>query len=100
MPELDLYPSVYKYQATSDVVREVLACYGEEKSYLPAAFPVMKKTTEILGVYSPLSRCLKTSFALTLGQILAKKKAVLYLNLEPFAGFEELYKTGKPEFYF
>ena len=38
-PELDLYPSVYKYQASSDVIREVMACYGEEKSILPAKIP-------------------------------------------------------------
>ena len=76
-PELDRYPSVYKYQASSDVVREVMACYGAEKNVAPAVFPVSKKTTEIYGIYSPLGRCLKTSFALTLGQILARDRAVL-----------------------
>ena len=36
-PELDRYPSVYKYQASSDVVREVMACYGAEKAVTPVA---------------------------------------------------------------
>ena len=90
-PELDLYPAVYKYQSSSDVIREVMACYGEEKALLPVQFPILKKTTEILGVYSPLGRCLKTSFALTLGQILARNKAVLYLNMEEYSGFENLF---------
>lgn len=94
LPELDQYPSVYKYQSSSDVIREVMACYGEEKAVLPVQFPVLKKTTEILGVYSPLGRCLQTSFALTLGQILAKEKAALYLNLEEYSGFEELMGKG------
>ena len=67
-----------------------MACYGEEKALNPVTFPVLKKTMEIIGVYSPLGRCLKTSFALALGQILAKDKAVLYLNLEEYSGFEEL----------
>ena len=89
-PELDRYPSVYKYQSSAEVIREVMACYGEERAVVPVQFPVLKKTTEILGVYSPLGRCLKTSFALTLAQILAKERAVLYLNLEEYAGFEEL----------
>ena len=93
-PGLDQYPSVYKYQSSSDVIREVMACYGEEKTVLPVQFPVLKKTTEVLGVYSPLGRCLKTSFALTLGQILARDRAVLYLNLEEYAGFEELLGHG------
>ena len=38
--------------------------------------------------------CLKTSFALTLGQILAKERAVLYLNLEEYSGFEEMLGKG------
>ena len=75
-PELDQYSSVYKYQSSSDVIREVMACYGEEKSLDPVTFPVLKKTMEIIGVFSPLGRCLKTSFALALGQILAKERAV------------------------
>ena len=41
-------------------------------------------------MYSPLGRVLKTSFALSMGQILAKEKAVLYLNLEEYSGFEQL----------
>lgn len=88
--ELDKYTGVYKYQASSDVVREVMASYGAEKAILPAQLPVLKKTTEILGVYSPLGGCLQTCFALTLAQILGKEKSVLYLNLEEYAGFEEL----------
>ncbi|MCD8154486.1 MAG: hypothetical protein LUF78_07365 [Clostridiales bacterium] len=93
-PELDQYSSVYKYQSSANVIREVMACYGEEKALEPVQFPVLKKTTEILGVFSPLGRCLKTSFALTLGQVLAREKAVLYLNLEEYAGFEELMGKG------
>ena len=88
--ELEKYTGVYKYQASSDVVREVMACYGAEKAILPAQLPVLKKTTEILGVYSTLGGCLQTCFALTLAQILGREKSVLYLNLEEYAGFEEL----------
>lgn len=91
LPELEAYAGVYKYQSSAQVVREVMACYGEEKAVFPAASPVLKKTTEILGVYSPLGRCLKTSFALTLGQVIGKEKPVLYLNLEEYSGFEELF---------
>lgn len=42
-PELDQYSSVYKYQSSSDVIREVMACYGEEKSLDPVTFPVLKR---------------------------------------------------------
>ena len=88
--ELENYTGVYKYQASSDVVREVMACYGAEKAIFPVQLPVLKKTTEVLGVYSPLGGCLQTCFALTLAQILGKVKSVLYLNLEEYAGFEQM----------
>ena len=32
--------------------------------------------------YSPVNRCFKSSLALTIGQVVAKREAVLYLNLE------------------
>lgn len=91
-PELDRYPSVYKYQSSDNVVREVMSCYGAAR---PAEEPgaVLKRTAEVIGVYSPVGRVQKTSFALTLGQILARDRAVLYLNMENFSGFERL--TGK-----
>ena len=44
----------------------------------------------IIGIYSPVGRTQKTSFALTMGQILAKERAVLYLNMESYSGFERL----------
>lgn len=84
------YPSIYKYQSSNQVIREALTCYGEGKREKVQPFLVQKKKVEILGVYSPVGRTMKTTFALTLGQLLAKKKAVLYLNLEEYSGFEYL----------
>lgn len=88
--ELHAYAEVYKYQSSAEIVREVMACYGEEKNLFAVQSPALKRKTEILGVYSPLGRCQKTSFAWTLGQILSEEKAVLYLNLEEYSGFEGL----------
>lgn len=58
------YPSIYKYQSSNQVIREALEHYGE-------------------GVGT-------TAQTLTLGQILAKKRGCLYLNLEACSGFEYL----------
>ena len=71
---VDSYPSVYKYQAADSLIREVI---GWRKA-------------RILGIYSPIGRCLKTSLALTLGQQLARDGKVLYLGLDAFAGFSRL----------
>lgn len=85
---LDQYPAVYKYQSSEKVIREVMACYGVENGVdtSPALLP--KKEMRIIGIYSPVGRTQKTSFALTMGQILAKERAVLYLNMESYSGFE------------
>lgn len=47
-PELDQYPSVYKYQSSSDVIREVMECYGAEKKTTPQ-YRVLKKTIRNTG---------------------------------------------------
>ena len=51
---------------------------------------VRGRKARILGIYSPIGRCLKTSLALTLGQQLARDGKVLYLGLDAFAGFSRL----------
>ena len=83
------HKSIYKYQSSENILREVMCYYaeqgGQSKSYVGTAEEV-----EFIGVYSPVKRTLKTSFALTLGQILAKEKRVLYINLEEYAGFNVL----------
>lgn len=87
--ELAEYPTVYKYQSSDNLIAEVMGYYANQNVRVnPLA--LLKKDVEVIGIYSPVKRTLKTSFALTLGQILAKKRAVLYLNLEDYAGFETL----------
>ena len=67
----EAYPSVYKYQSASRILREVMACYSEsEHAVLPS---VARKELEIIGIYSPVGRTLKTTFAITLGQILSEE---------------------------
>ncbi len=84
-------PAVYKYQSTEELLRQVLSFREEQQSY---SSPGGRKggRMKMIGVYSPVGRTRKTSFALTMGQILARNRAVLYLNLETFAGFEQLFQ--------
>lgn len=88
VPASDDYPRVYKYQSTDSILREVLACYCEKP--IEEQIVVLGARAKILGVYSPVGRCLKTSFAWTMGQHLAKNGRVLYLSLEEYSGFSKL----------
>lgn len=83
------YPNIYKYQSTNQVLREAMAYYGELQETEPPLY-MGKRKVDVVGIYSPVGRTMKTTFALTLGQLLAKKKAVLYINLETYSGFEYL----------
>ncbi|MCI8454483.1 MAG: hypothetical protein HFE84_07705 [Lachnospiraceae bacterium] len=81
---------IYKYQSGDDIIREVMAVYCE----LPEAaaiFPGLKeKGKQIVGIYSPVNRCGKTSLALAVGQLLAKEEKVLFVCLDSFTGFTGL----------
>ena len=88
LKELSKYPCIYKYQASDQLISEVMNHYAVEASAAPMA--MMKKRVEVVGIYSPVGRVLKTSFALAYGQLLAKERKVLYLNLEEYAGFQGL----------
>lgn len=89
----DEYPTVSKYQSSDSVIREVMAVYAAEKKDNQTV-SMIKKETKVIGVYSPVGRCQKTSFAITLGQFLAKEHSALYINMESCAGFETLFEQS------
>lgn len=92
MVEIKGFPSVNRYQASGNLVREVMQHYGAGN--MAMAFAAAKLvTTRLIGVYSPIKRCGKTSFALALCEAYAKRQKVLYVNLEDFSGFREMLKT-------
>ena len=86
-----LYPNVCKYQASSAVMREVMEMYGRQaEDSESTAGAVIKPPMKIIGIFSPVGRCGKTAFALSLGQCLAKSKAALYFNFETDSGLRPL----------
>ena len=84
--------SVYKYQSGDCILQEVMACYCIAPPQPGLA--LMGKSGLVMGVYSPVGRCGKTSFALALAHMLGKSQAVLFISLEEYSGFSKLVCGG------
>ncbi len=86
---------VDKYQEAEEVLRYLLGIYAESAEMQFPRFPRISETdkrqkTVFIGNYSPVRRCMQTSFAMTMSQILAQEHSTLYLNFEHYAGLSEL----------
>lgn len=81
--------NINKYQEAEAVWKEILKYYADSLSGEGKQMK-SKERAQIIGLYSPVRRCLQTSFALTLGQALSEKKKVLYISFEHYAGWNQL----------
>lgn len=80
--------TVWKYQSCEDMMKEILALLAKE----PGKYShiARKQKLKVIGFYSPIKRGMQTSFALTMGQLLAKRGKTLYLNMEACSGLDAL----------
>jgi hypothetical protein len=78
-----------KYRQAENVLRDLLEIYAELMDISMAGVAGDYKT-KFIGLYSPVRRCLQTSFGLTMAQILAAEHKTLYLNFEHYAGLMTL----------
>lgn len=81
--------NIDKYQKVEKVWQELVESYAEMADGDGKKLGSEQKA-KIIGLYSPVRRCLQTSFALTLGQALAQDKKVLYISFEHYAGWNQL----------
>ena len=84
---------INKYQSSENIYQMIMNNCMEDIGPLPQNSPGTN-FSKIIGFYTPVQRCLQTSFSLCLGQLLAKNAKVLYVNLESYSGFHTL--TGNP----
>lgn len=82
--------SIWKYQSCEKTVKELLEWIASEGV---VGRPIAGgRQMKLIGIYSPVGKCLKTSYSFVLGQLLSKKHKALYLNLECYSGLGQLLK--------
>lgn len=88
------YP-LYKYQSGEKILTEFLTqCEELQMGNAGYLASIVEKDHKIIGVFSPVHRIGKTSYALRLGEKLAGNSNVLYLNLEIFGGIGGHFEEG------
>ena len=89
------YPSIYKFKSAESIVREVLEKFIEiEKDKESLVVP--KSNAKVIGVYSPVGRSGKTTFAIALAQILSESHKTLFISFEEFAVFQNDVELTSP----
>lgn len=89
------YKCIDKFQSPEEIIREM----SEHIAGLDGWNEDNKETSvksKLIGIYSPVRRCLQTSFALTMGQLLSREHRVLYLNFECYSGFSQMLHRDFP----
>ena len=71
------YQYIDKYQKPEEIIREVVEHITEPEGWDAARVDgrmEQRLKLKIIGIYSPVRRCLQTSFAVTMGQLLARER--------------------------
>ena len=77
---------INKYQSCENVFREIMKYYTEKAQDKQITLCTGAGRMRMIGIYTPVGRCLQTTFSLTLGQMLARHHKTLYLNFEAYSG--------------
>lgn len=80
---------ISKFQSPEKIVTMLIESAAGLKNWRPAGTQSAAEV-KLIGIYSPVKRCLQTTFALTMGQMLSKEHRVLYFNFECYSGFAQL----------
>ena len=93
LKRLSEFANFNKYQSADALLQQVLLEYAErEQDFIPRFNG--NKRAKIVGVYTPITRCLQTGFSFSLARSFGKKGRTLYMNFEQYSGFSKLFQKG------
>lgn len=79
---------IFRYQSADSLIKQI--CKIADLDSRTSGVKEEGNASKLIGIYTPIGRCLQTSFSLVLGQMLASKYKVLYLNFEAYSGFTQM----------
>lgn len=77
-----------KYQSVEHICAKVREMCAEQDEVVQGIRHA--GAMKLIAVYSPVTRCLQTTFAMCMGQLLAERAPALYMNFEAYSGLEIL----------
>jgi len=82
---------ISRYKSADSIIRQILskAELKEENRRKAGVFDCCRLYT----VYSPVGRCLKTTLAVAVSQLLSDRGRTLYINTESFSGFNQIFMS-------
>lgn len=80
---LNNYSTLYRYQASDNLISSILNYYAEKATINSNKKYIVKDNCQIIGIYSPINKCGKTNLSVELAKSL--EKDVLLINLEEFS---------------
>ncbi len=88
-PEGDEIRKIDRFKSADSIIKEIL----KECSSLEGKKGVLSGTgnTCLYTVFSPVTKCLKTTLAVCLSQLLSDRGRTLYINTEFFSGFNQIF---------
>lgn len=89
--------SIYKYQSMDSISREVMERFAKDES-CKGVMTGGRKKTRIIGFYTPGGDVWNSAAAVAIGQILAEKEKVFYLNFQRYSSLGEWFgEMEKPD---
>ena len=85
--EKDMADGIFKYQPADAILDQLInQCLPEGSAVKLPWKSKQKEKGRVIGIFSPVHRIGKTTYALDLGKKLAVSRNVLYINMETFGG--------------
>lgn len=83
---------VFKYQSVEKITGDLLQICDERNIpvFTDSDYFKKRQNMKIIAFYAPAHHLLQSTLALSMGQMIARDKRVLYLNFEPFSAFDYL----------